>query len=257
MVIPVYDENPTRRPAFVTWALIAVNVVVFLLSPIARGPIVGQASTGQLCRQQAYFLKWGAVPYELIHNRQLPSTYGAPAGRDQCLRVKPDYLKRPWLSALTSIFVHGGWLHLLGNMLFLWVFGNNIEDRFGRLRFLGVGVLATYAFALVNQNSTQPLVGASGAIAGVLGAYLVLFPRARVLGLVSFFFFLPVRLPAWLVLGFWFVLQAVYAYGVGLTGGTSVAYLVHVVGFALGAAVAALYPRRRKPPPPAWTAGYR
>jgi membrane associated rhomboid family serine protease len=261
VVIPVYDENPTRRPAYVTWLLIAVNVAVFLLSPVVRGPIFGQASTAQLCRQQAYFVKWGAVPYELTHNRQLPFTYGAPAGPNQCVRVTPDYVKRPWLSSLTSIFVHGGWLHVLGNMLFLWVFGNNVEDRFGRIRFLlfylAVGVIATYAYAFVHANSTEPLVGASGAIAGVLGAYLVLYPRARVLGLVSFFFFLPVRLPAWLVLGFWFVLQAVYAYGVGLTGGTSVAYLVHVVGFVLGAAVAALFWRRRKPPPPRWAGGYR
>jgi membrane associated rhomboid family serine protease len=263
VVIPVYDENPTRRRPYVTWALIAANVVVFLLSPVARGPLVGEASTAQLCSQQAYFLRWGAIPRELTSNRQLPYTYGGAAGPQQCFQVAPDYRKQPLLSALTTVFVHGGWLHLLGNMLFLWVFGNNVEDRFGRIGFLlfylAVGFLSTYAFALTSPSSEQPLVGASGAISGVLGAYLVLFPRARVLGLVSFLFFLPLRLPAWLVLGFYFVLQAVYAYGVGLTGGTEVAYLVHVVGFVLGVAVVVLLGRRLRPPPPAprWATGYR
>jgi membrane associated rhomboid family serine protease len=264
VVIPVYDSNPTRRRPYVTWALIAVNVVAFLLSPVARGPIIGEPSTAQLCRQQAYFLEYGAVPAELTSNRPLDYTYGEAAGRDQCFRVAPDYRKRPWLSALTTMFVHGGWLHLLGNMLFLWVFGNNVEDRFGRLRFLlfylGVGVIATYAFALTGPGSEQPLVGASGAVSGVLGAYLLLFPRAKVVSLVSFFFFLPVRLPAWLVLGLYFVLQAFYASGAGLAGGGTVAYLVHVVGFLLGVAVVAALGRRLRPPPPAaprWAAGYR
>ena len=263
MVIPVYDSNPTRRRPYVTWALIAVSVVAFLLSPVARGPLVGEPSTEQLCRQQAYFLEWGAVPAELTSNRPLGYTYGAPAGENECVAVLPDYAKRPWLSAVTTVFVHGGWLHLLGNMLFLWVFGNNVEDRFGRLRFLlfylGVGVVATYAFALTGPDSQQPLVGASGAISGVLGAYLLLFPRAKVVSLVSFFFFLPVRLPAWLVLGLYFVLQALYASGAGLAGGGTVAYLVHVVGFLLGVAVVAALGRRLRPPPPPprWATGYR
>ncbi len=258
MVIPIYDENPTRRRPYVTWALIAVNVVVFLLSPLVRGPIVGSPSEQQLCEQQAYFLKWGAVPIELTRNTQLPVTV-APAGPDRCVQTQPDYLKRPWLSSVTSIFVHGGWLHLLGNMLFLYVFGNNVEDRFGRFHFLIfyllVGVIATYAFAFTRPDSTDPLVGASGAISGVLGAYLVLFPRARVLGLVSFLFFLPLRLPAWIVLGVWFVLQAVYTQATGLTGGGEVAYLVHVVGFALGVVYVALLGQRLRPPParpPQW-----
>jgi membrane associated rhomboid family serine protease len=263
VVIPVYDSNPTRRRPYVTWALIAVNLVAFLLSPVARGPLVGEPSTAQLCRQQAYFLEWGAVPAELTSNRPLDYTYGPPAGEGQCVAVPPDYEKRPWLSSITAMFVHGGWLHLLGNMLFLWVFGNNVEDRFGRLRFLlfylGVGVFSTYAFALTGPDSQLPLVGASGAISGVLGAYLLLFPRAKVVSLVSFFFFLPVRLPAWLVLGFYFVLQAFYASGAGLAGGGAVAYLVHVVGFLLGVAVVATFRRHLRRPPPAaprWATGY-
>ena len=263
MVIPVYDENPTKRRPYVTWALIAVNVVVFLLSPVARGPLIGAPSVEQQCRQQAYFFEYGAVPAELTRNQPLPYTARFDAASGRCVAVAPDYEKRPWLSSLTATFVHGGWLHLLGNMLFLWVFGNNVEDRFGRLRFLlfylGVGVIATYAFALTGPGSEQPLVGASGAISGVLGAYLLLFPRAKVVSLVSFFFFLPVRLPAWLVLGLYFVLQAFYASGAGVAGGGTVAYLVHVVGFLLGVAVVAAFGRRLRPPPPAprWAAGYR
>lgn len=253
MVLPVHDDNPTRRRPYLTWALIAANLVVFLLSPVARGPLFGDPSTQQLCEQQAYFLRWGAVPAELTTNQQLRFTYGDQAGPNQCLRERPSYDKQPWLGSVTSMFVHGGWVHLLGNMLFLWVFGNNVEDRFGRLRFLLfyllVGVVSTYAFALTRADATEPLVGASGAISGVLGAYLLLFPRARVLSLVTVLFFLPVRLPAWLVLGLYFVLQAGYAYGVGLTGGSSVAYLVHVVGFGLGVAYVALLGQKLRPPP--------
>ena len=216
--------------------------------------LFGEPSTAQLCRQQAYFLEYGAIPVELTTNRPLGYTYGDAAAENQCYRVAPDYQKRPWLSSVTAIFVHGGWAHLLGNMLFLWVFGNNVEDRFGRLRFLlfylAVGVLSTYAYALTRPDATEPLIGASGAISGVLGAYLLLFPRAKVIGLVSFLFFFPLRLPAWLVLGFYFLLQAVYAYGVGMAGGGSVAYLVHVVGFVLGVAAVLALGRRLRPPPP-------
>jgi membrane associated rhomboid family serine protease len=171
----------------------------------------------------------------------------------------PPYHKRPWLSVLTAMFLHGGWLHLLGNMLFLYVFGNNVEDRLGRLRFLGFyllcGYAATYGFALFQPDSTQPLVGASGAIAGVLGAYLVLFPRARVLSLLTFLLFLPVRLPAWFVLGGWFVLQYIYFRGGGVAAGSGVAYGAHVVGFLVGAVLVwglrnSALPRSL--PPPRW-----
>jgi membrane associated rhomboid family serine protease len=124
-------------------------------------------------------------------------------------------------------------------MLFLYVFGNNVEDRLGRLRFLVFylfcGYAATFGFALFQAHSTQPLVGASGAIAGVLGAYLVLFPRARVWSLLTFFFFLPVRLPAWLVLGSWFLLQYLYFQRAGIAPGSGVAYGAHVIGFIVGA----------------------
>jgi membrane associated rhomboid family serine protease len=141
------------------------------------------------------------------------------------------------LSVLTAIFVHAGWLHLLGNMLFLAVFGNNVEDRFRRLPYLifylACGYIAAYGFAIVHPSSTAPLVGASGAIAGVLGAYLALFPKARVWSLVPFLFFIPLRIPAWIVLGLWFVLQWAYSVG-GVAGSGGVAYVAHVFGFLAG-----------------------
>ena len=248
MVLPVHDDNPTRRPGYVTWLLIAINVVVFVLSPVASH-LLGDTPVAQQCRQVAFFDKYAAKPDELVHNRQdHPTVLVDEQGRPVCV-AKP-YDKTPVLSVLTAMFLHGSWLHLLGNMLFLFVFGNNVEDRLGRLRYLGFyllcGYAATYGFALVQPSSTAPLVGASGAIAGVLGAYFVMFPRAKVLSLLTFFFFLPLRLPAWLVLGSWFVLQYVSLRANTAGSGTGVAYLAHVIGFLLGAVVAwQLRPVRR------------
>jgi membrane associated rhomboid family serine protease len=137
-------------------------------------------------------------------------------------------------------------------MLFLVIFGNNIEDRFRKipylLFYLASGYVAGYGFALANQTSAEPVIGASGAIAGVLGAYLVLYPRAKVWSLVPFLFFIPVRFPAWLVLGMWFVLQWVYAAGYAAAGAGSVAYAAHVFGFGFGV-VAGLLVRAASQPP--------
>ena len=246
MVLPVHDDNPTRRPGYLTWALIAVNVVVFVLSPLAVH-LVGSTPLSQQCRTQAYFDRYAAVPDELVRNRQEPVAATGQVGRSGdrvgCVEQHPPpFHKRPVVSVLTAMFLHGSWLHLLGNMLFLFVFGNNVEDRLGRLRYLAFylfcGYAATYGFALVQPSSTAPLVGASGAIAGVLGAYFVMFPRARVLSLLTFFFFLPLRLPAWLVLGSWFVLQYLSLRSNAGGSGSGVAYLAHVIGFVLGAAIA-------------------
>jgi membrane associated rhomboid family serine protease len=246
VVLPVHDLNPTRRTPWVTRALIAANVVAFLASPVALAGLAGGGEAEQLCSQLAFFDEWAAKPAELLTNdpADLVATGEVgrdAAGREGCQVAPPDYDKQPFLSALTAMFLHGGWLHLAGNLLFLYVFGNNVEDRLGRLRFLAFylvcGLAATYGFALPDAGSTQPLVGASGAIAGVLGAYLVLYPRARVWSLLTFLFFLPVRLPAWLVLGSWFLVQWVYAQGAGLTEATGVAYLAHVIGFVVGAAL--------------------
>jgi membrane associated rhomboid family serine protease len=245
VVLPVHDVNPTRRTPVVTYLLIAVNVVVFLISPVARH-IVGESPAAQECKAVAFFDQYAAEPKELLHNRQDPSgatgEVGTRNGRTGCLsQSPPPFDKSPFLSVLTAMFLHGGWLHLLGNMLFLYVFGNNVEDRLGRLRYLlfylGCGYAATYGYSLFTPGSSTPLVGASGAIAGVLGAYLVLFPRAKVWSLLTFFFFLPVRLPAWLVLGGWFLLQYLYFRGAGIADGGGVAYGAHVIGFLVGAAL--------------------
>lgn len=260
MVLPVHDENPTRRRAVVTLALIVANTVVFLLSPLA-GHVVGSDPAHEQCRQVAFLDEWAAKPDELLHNRQeragATGDVAAVGGRVGCVvQSPPPYRKTPFFSVLTAMFLHGGWLHLLGNMLFLWVFGNNVEDRLGRLKYLGFyllcGYAATYGFSLFDPGSTQPLIGASGAIAGVLGAYLVLFPRARVLSLLTFLFFLPVRLPAWVVLGGWFLLQYLYFQGAGVGEG-GVAYGAHVIGFVAGAVLVwQLRDRFRERRPLAW-----
>jgi membrane associated rhomboid family serine protease len=262
VVIPIHDQNPVRRTPVVTYVLIALNVVIFIFwEPVSKGSISGGQTASQLCHQQAYFDKYAAIPKELISNKQLdhPEPTGPgfvdPAGGVHCLSTPhPPWHKQPWLSVLYSMFLHGGWLHLLGNMLFLYVFGNNVEDRFGRIRFtlfyLLCGYAAAYGFAAINPSSTTALVGASGAIAGVLGAYLVMFPRARVTSLVPFFFFIPLRLPAWMVLGSWFALQAVYSAGAGVASGADVAYVAHVVGFLVGAAITYSVGRGRRPRPP-------
>jgi len=253
VVIPVHDRNPTRRTPVVTYLIIAVNVVVFLVGPVSGlNPGYGNA-VRTACAQSSYLGHYAAVPKEVIHDRPLPPRrVGVRTGQGVVPCPVDRYQKHPFLSVLTAMFLHGGWAHLLGNMLFLYVFGNNVEDLMGRLRYLvfylGVGYLATYGFALLQPSSTQPLVGASGAIAGVLGAYLWLFPRAKVWSLVPFLFFIPFRLPAWLVLGFWFVLQWLYFQGTGLASDAAVAYAAHVIGFGAGFAFAALTLKR--PPPP-------
>lgn len=205
MVIPVSDRSAGLRRPWVTYTLIAVNAAVFLAGPMAA------PAGGDPARQEAYLHRWGVVPAELLaHSR--------------------------WLSVLTALFVHGGWVHLLGNMLFLYVFGNSVEDRLGHLGFAafytGCGYLATYGYALAYASSHQVLIGASGAIAGTLGAYLCLCPRTRVTSVLPFLFFLPLRLPAWLVLGFWFALQWLALRT--STPGPGVAYLAHVIGFTGG-----------------------
>ncbi|HZX37903.1 MAG TPA: rhomboid family intramembrane serine protease [Streptomyces sp.] len=200
----------------VTYGVIAVCCAVFLLGPVSGlNPVYGTGDA-LLAAQSAYFERWGVIPAELMNS--------SPGTLD------------PILTPLTALFVHGSWLHLLGNMLFLYVFGAMAEERMGRLEFalfyLGCGYLALVAYAAANAESEQTLVGGSGAISGVLGAFLFLFPRARVTSLFPFLFFLPLRFPAWIVLIFWFVLQWLAAQGAG--SGPGVAYLAHLVGFGAG-----------------------
>ncbi|MEV4616406.1 rhomboid family intramembrane serine protease [Kitasatospora sp. NPDC049258] len=244
MALPVLDRAvrpqataPGRAPQ-VTYALIALSALILLCGPsFGLNPAYGTGAA-RACAEQRYEQRWGAVPAELLSRHPLTAEQLAalPTAADGCTLL-PTPGKSPALSVLTSLFVHAGWLHLLGNMLFLFVFGPGVEDRLGRARFLllylAIGYLATYGYALAeahSADSVRALVGASGAIAGVLGAYLRLFPRARVTTLVPVLLFLPLRFPAWLVLGLWFVLQ----WWSVSSGGSGVAYLVHVIGFAAG-----------------------
>lgn len=200
------------RPT-VTYTLIGVCCLVFVLGP-ASGLNPAYGTGGELLQARtAYFAEWGVVPSALWN--------GPPSAP---------------LAPLTALFVHGNWLHLLGNMLFLHVFGAMAEERMGRLQFtlfyLATGYLALLGYAAAHAGSTESLVGASGSISGVLGAFLWLFPRARVTSLFPFLFFLPLRFPAWLVLIFWFVLQWLAVRQAGDRPG--VAYLAHLIGFVIG-----------------------
>jgi len=211
-MIPLHDDNPTRIVPIFTIGLIVLCVLTFLW----------QLSFGTAMQNVVYSL--GATPAILFGHYDLPA---------EMVRV-PD-----WMTAITSMFLHGGWMHLLGNMLYLWIFGNNIEDAMGHIRFiifyLLCGLVALFANALPDTSSTIPMIGASGAISGVLGAYLLLFPRARVLVAIPLGFFIyTIRLPAVWVLGFWFVLQLINtAINTGNEGG-GVAWLAHVGGFVAG-----------------------
>jgi membrane associated rhomboid family serine protease len=258
-VIPIRDVNPTTRTAWITLAIIAVNVVVFLLWQ----PTLGVNSD---TRTFFFFYCHALVPWEVVHQTSLAE--GGVAARQaieaelgpqlgpgvgaQLQRALQQRCpnKNVNLSILVSMFLHGGWLHIAGNMLFLWIFGNNVEDRLKRPLFIAfylLGGLAATALQLAfGPSSTVPNIGASGAIAAILGAYLVLFPRARVYTIVFFFFITAIELPAVAVLGFWFVLQlfsGVGSLGADVNGG--VAYWAHVGGFAFGAAVTWLFFRGR------------
>ncbi|MGW2619334.1 rhomboid family intramembrane serine protease [Streptomyces sp. NPDC001500] len=211
----------------VTHGLIALCCLIFVIGP-ASGLNPAYGAGGALpAAQRAYFRRWGVVPAELFE--------GVPGAV---------------LSPATALFVHGSWVHLLGNMLFLYVFGAMTERRMGRVEFTlfytCCGYLALLGYAAANAESSQSLVGASGAISAVLGAFLYLFPRARVTSLLPFLFFLPLRFPAWVVLPFWAALQWV---GAGRASqGPGVAYLAHLVGFGLGLLYAwARFGERRGP----------
>jgi membrane associated rhomboid family serine protease len=206
-----------EQSAPVTYGLIAVCCLIFLIGPASGLNSVYGTGDELLAAQRAYFRRWGVVPVEL-------------------LAAEP----RAALTPVTALFVHGSWLHLLGNMLFLFVFGAMAEERMGHIEFalfyVGCGCLALLGYAAANADSSQTLVGASGAISAVLGAFLYLFPKARVTSLFPFLFFLPLRFPAWVTLPFWVTLQWLAA---GRdTRGPGVAYLAHVVGFTLGFAYA-------------------
>ncbi len=221
-MIPLRDDNPTTITPFVTVALIVTTSLMFLwqISLGVRG-------------FEAAVLSLGVTPATLLGGQPLPPE----------LALVP-----PTMTVFTSMFLHGGWMHLIGNMLYLWIFGNNVEDAMGHVRFvffyLLCGVAAVLAQALPNTESTIPMIGASGAISGILGAYLLLYPRAHVLVLVPMGFFTrTMYLPAMVVLGFWFVLQLVNS-ALADPGKGGVAFGAHVGGFIAGMALLPLFKYR-------------
>ena len=256
MVIPLRDENPTRRPAVVTLVIIAANVVVFLFVQPQTWSATTELEAMDSQEQEIEFLyRNAAIPCEVRTAEPLSL---AEINRGECgtsiASEAPFFPDKnvPW-SIMASMFMHGGLLHIAGNMLFLWVFGNNVEDRFGPIAFtlfyVFTGIVATGAHVALNLDSTVPVVGASGAIAGVMGAYLVFWPHARILSVVPLFFiFQIVRLPAGVVLGLWFVMQFF------TNPNSGVAWAAHVGGFLAGAAVAlAMRPFQPRPhPTPEW-----
>jgi rhomboid family protein len=230
-VLPLKDDIPTRRFPVLTVAIIAICCAVYFL--FEHG-LWNLGATGN-----ERVLEYGAIPYEITH----PGTECVELSSNQigCGEVADQ---APWwVTIFTSMFMHGSLLHLGGNMLFLWIFGNNIEDSMGEFRFVAFyllgGVIALAAQVLVDPNAAVPTVGASGAIAGVLGGYAVLYPRARVITVVFIvIFFTIIELPALLVLGFWILIQLFLGandLGSQTAGGEGgVAYFAHIGGFVFG-----------------------
>lgn len=263
-MLPLHDANPTRRIPYVTVALIAANLAAFLL---------WQPTFGTEDEQQIFFYCKAMIPYEVVHQTTLADGgpeaavaidegLGTRAGVQVQRLLGRECAGKSWaVSVLVAMFLHGGWLHIAANMLYLWIFGNNVEDRMGRsayvLFYLGGGIAASALQIAFGPDSVIPTLGASGAIAAVLGAYIVLYPHARITTLVIFFVITVVELPAVFVLGAWFVLQ--FFSGVGSLGqeiGGGVAYWAHVGGFVAGVGTAAALYGRRRPSgglPPAWS----
>jgi membrane associated rhomboid family serine protease len=266
-VFPIKDNIPTERFPVVTVALILINFVVYILAIRHGGSFFSGPDTQEV-------FKYGATPYTLTHSgahcaefaRQ--TAFGAqPVGLFCNGQTLPDgtvahigagHFLPAGETILTSMFMHASILHIAGNMLFLWIFGNNLEDAMGPVKYLlfylAGGLAALGLQVLVDPNSTAPTLGASGAIAAVLGGYIVLYPRARVLTVVFIIlFFTVIELPAWAMLGIWFAEQAVFG-ATHLTnptgGGGGVAYFAHVGGFVFGLLTVRALATRRRPPAP-------
>jgi membrane associated rhomboid family serine protease len=219
-LIPIRAEQPTRRKPVVTLSIIAANVAV----------LVYQTTLGQ-DGADAFVMNYGAIPEVIVSDfHALPS------------------LPQSWITLITSMFIHGGLLHLAGNMLYLWIFGNSIEDYLGRFRYLlfylFCGVAAALTHTAVFPDSMVPMIGASGAISGVLGAYLITFPKTRVVVLIWFLLFLRfVRIPAILVLGLWFLLQVQGGFGSLAGQQEGIAFFAHIGGFVSGILLVLLFRR--------------
>ncbi len=260
-MFPIKDNIPVDRFPFVTVALILANFVVYILAIRHGGSFISGPDTQEV-------VKYGTIPYALTH----PGVHCAEVVRvgqstPQMLcnttqlnanGIPAENLLPSWKTIFTGMFMHASILHIGGNMLFLWIFGNNVEDAMGPVRYLAfyiIGGLAALGLQVaVAPHSTAPTLGASGAIAAVLGGYIMLYPRARVLTVVLIIFlFTVIELPAWVMLGVWFAQQAVFG-AVGLTNptgsGGGVAYFAHVGGFAFGLLAIRLLATRRKTVPP-------
>ena len=247
-VIPLHDANPTRRRPLVTIVLLLLNLGVYFLVQPAAGEVEQvevDGRRGEVDGQLAFNLEQAAIPCEVVEGRPLDvgeveATFSegdtTACGEGDSSPLFPA--KNVLLAVLTSMFLHGGLAHLGGNMLFLWIFGNNIEDRLGHVRYLlfylAAGVVATVAHIAVQPSSTVPVVGASGAIAGVMGAYLIWFPKARITTLFIFFFILFRQVQARWVLALWFLSQFF------INPNEGVAWVAHVGGFVFGVLIGLL-----------------
>ena len=286
-MIPLKDNIPTARFPVITVAIIVINVAFFIWQwTYPTTPELSQLGVKSIDQSS---LEYGAQPYRITHPGEsgdcaigtVPAKDGNLVEEIVCPGT-PEYREAqavdqeaerqgiqggtftpldqaPWFVTLfTSMFMHGGILHIAGNMLFLWVFGNNIEDSMGRVKFVAfyllAGLIAVYAQAALDLNSTAPTIGASGAVAGVLGGYALLFPAARVITLIFIVFFVTlVEIPALALLSIWFVLQFLPALGevaVDVGGSGGVAYFAHVGGFLFGLAAIKLFATRRREPEP-------
>jgi membrane associated rhomboid family serine protease len=229
VIFPYADENPTVRKPVVTYAIIVINLAVWIYE-LVHGV---NLST----------LDYGAIPAWVLHHVR-DGQLLLPGNESVFLHQEV-----PWpLTVLTSMFMHGGWLHIIGNMWFLWIFGDNLEDRMGPIRYiiyyLLCGVLAATTQILASPSSVMPMVGASGAIAGVMGGYILLYPRARVRCFVVLIVFITtIRVPAWLMLGLWFLSQFF------VPAQSGVAFMAHIGGFVAGLALVKLFVRRDYEPP--------
>jgi membrane associated rhomboid family serine protease len=227
-MIPIYDRNPTRKVPFITLSLIAVNFAIFFYMLFLKGT-----------QLDLFIYKWGAVPWEIVHGKQL-----SLAALQQLLGYPAASVpsKSVYFSLFASLFVHDGWLHIGGNMIFLWVFGNNVEDVMGRfpylLFYIVCGLVATLVYVAAYSGSIAPLIGASGAISGVLGAYLIMYPRAWVWTWVIIFIF---PIPAFLVIGLWIVLQVVESLLPSTAGASGVAFAAHIGGVAIGLIITGIF----------------
>ena len=260
-MFPLKDNIPNEHFPLITVALVVINVIAYLLSIRHGGSLLGGPASSTA-------VHYGAIPYELTHPGKHCGLVTSQAlegvSSEIACQGQPGVTGTPspkptwWETAFTAMFLHGNILHIAGNMLFLAIFGPNVEDAMGRVRFTAFyllgGLVALAAQIAVGPNSTAPTLGASGAIAAVLGGYIVLYPRARILSLVFIVFFVTIiEVPAVFLLGFWF-LEQVYFGSANLTnpvgGGGGVAYFAHVGGFLFGLALIRVFAVRQKSEPP-------